>query len=51
MSAKTRILMTLIALGFIDLVIPLPIVTLILMYVVLQRPAWFPAMVRDIYGA
>jgi hypothetical protein len=51
MSPKTRVLMTLIALGFIDLVIPLiPIVACILIYVVLQRPTWFTDMVRDIYG-
>jgi hypothetical protein len=50
MSAKTRILMTLIFLGLIDIVIPLPIVALILMYVVIQRPTWFTAMVHDIYG-
>jgi hypothetical protein len=50
MSAKTRILMTLITLGLIDIVIPLPIVALILIYVVLQRPTWFTAMVHDIYG-
>ena len=50
MSAKTRILMTLIVLGLIDIVIPLPIVALILIYVVLQRPPWFTAMVHDIYS-
>ena len=50
MSAKTQALITLIALGIIDIVLPVPIVALILIYVVLQRPSWFTAMVRDIYG-
>lgn len=50
MSAKTQVLITLIALGVIDIVIPIPIVALILIYVVLQQPVWFRTMVRDIYG-
>ena len=50
MSAKTQVLMTLFALGLIDVVIPLPIVEILLIYVVLQRPTWFTALVRDIYG-
>ena len=50
MSPKTRILVTLIAMGCIDVVIPLPIVACILIYVVLQRPTWFTDMVHDIYG-
>ena len=51
MSAKTQILVTLIALSIVDVVFPIPIVALILIYVVLQRPAWFMDRVRDIYGA
>ena len=50
MSAKTQALITLIALGIVDIVLPVPIVALILIYVVLQRPTWFTDMVRDIYG-
>lgn len=49
MSTKTQVLINLIALGIIDIVLPIPIVALILIYVVLRRPAWFTAMVRDIY--
>jgi hypothetical protein len=41
--------MTLIALSLIDIVIPIPIVALILVYVALQRPPWFLEKVRDIY--
>jgi hypothetical protein len=51
MSAKTQILVTLIALSIVDILIPIPIVALILIYVVLQRPTWFMDRVRDIYGA
>ncbi len=49
MSAKTQIITSLIALGLIDVVLPIPIVALILIYVVVQRPVWFTDMVRDIY--
>ena len=50
MNAKTQALITLIALGVIDIALPIPIVALLLIYVVLLRPPWFMAMVRDIYG-
>lgn len=49
MRPKTQVLITLAALGVIDVVLPIPIVALILIYVVLQRPSWFTAMVRDVY--
>ena len=51
MNTKSQMLITLMALSVIDIVIPLPIVALILIYVVLQRPPWFLASVRDIYDA
>ena len=51
MSAKTKILMTLIGLGLVDVVIPIPILALILISVVLQKPTWFTDIVRDVYGA
>ena len=51
MSAKTKVLMTLIGLGIVDAVIPIPILALILITVVLQKPPWFTDMVRDIYDA
>jgi hypothetical protein len=50
MNAKTKILLKLIGLGIVDVVIPVPIFAIILITVVLQRPAWFTDMVRDIYG-
>ena len=51
MSAKTKVLMTLIGLGIVDAVIPVPILALILITVVLQKPIWFTDMVRDIYDS
>ena len=50
MRMKTQVLVGLVGLGIIDVVIPIPILALILIYVVLQQPPWFTDMVRDIYG-
>ena len=49
MSTKNQVLISLIGLGLVDIVIPIPIVAIGLIYVTLQRPSWFTAMVRDIY--
>lgn len=49
MSTKSKVLISLIGLSLVDIVIPIPIVALILIYVVLQKPPWFTDMVRDIY--
>ena len=49
MSTKNQVLFSLIGLGLVDIVIPIPIVAIVLIYVTLQRPSWFMAMVRDIY--
>lgn len=50
MSIKTKTLISLIVLGIVDMVIPIPIFGLILIYVVLQRPPWFADIVRQIYN-
>ena len=50
MSMKTQVLVGLVGLGIIDVVIPIPILALILIYVVLQQPPWFTEIVRNIYG-
>jgi len=51
MTTKSKILITIIVLGILDAVIPgLPILALILIYVILERPAWFSDSVREIYG-
>ena len=49
MSVRTKTLIALIILGIVDLVTPIPILSLILIYVVLQRPSWFTDLVSKIY--
>lgn len=49
MSIKTKVLIFLIILGIIDMVIPIPILGLVLLHVVLQRPPWFMDVVSEIY--
>jgi len=50
MNIKTKSLIILIGLGIIDMVIPIPILGVILIYVVLQKPSWFTNVVREIYN-
>jgi hypothetical protein len=50
MNIKTKSLIFLIILGIIDVVIPIPILGVILIYVVLQRPPWFTKVVQEIYS-
>ena len=49
MSTMTKILIFLIVLCLVDVVIPVPILGLILIYVVIQRPSWFMELVSEIY--
>jgi hypothetical protein len=49
MSIKTKYLISVILLGLVDIVIPIPILGIILIYVILQKPAWFKNGVREIY--
>ena len=50
MNIKTKSLIILIILGIIDVVIPIPILGVMLIYIVLQRPPWFTNVVREIYN-
>ena len=50
MKTKTKVLLSLIILALIDIVIPLPITGLILIYVLLEKPGWFREMVNEIYS-
>lgn len=51
MTTKTRLLLSLTALGVVDAVVPLfPILALILIHVLLQRPPWFLKSVKEIYA-
>ena len=49
MNRKAGIIVSLILLGIVDALIPLPIIGLILLYVIMERPAWFLEAVREIY--
>ena len=49
MSIKTKTLIFLIILGIIDMVIPIPILAVVLLSVVFQRPPWFMDVVNEIY--
>ena len=49
MNIKTKTLVFLIILGIIDMVIPIPIIGVILIYVVFQKPPWFADVVSEIY--
>ena len=50
MKITTKIIIQLIFLGIVDIVIPIPILGIILIYVVLQKPPWFKDVVNEIYG-
>jgi hypothetical protein len=50
MNLRTKILLFLVFFAIIDTVIPIPITTLILLYVLFEKPAWFKDMVSQIYG-
>ena len=50
MSLITKLLVGLIVLAIVDIVIPIPIVAIILIYVILQKPDWFLEIVNEVYG-
>ncbi len=51
MTKKTRLLVGIAVLGLLDAVVPLfPILALVLIYVILEKPPWFLETVQDIYG-
>lgn len=47
---RTNVLAWLVALAVVDAVIPVPILALVLIWVVLKRPAWFADLVRKVYS-
>ena len=49
MKIKTQSLVGLIFLAIVDTIVPFPILGVILMYVLLQRPPWFRNIVTEIY--
>ena len=50
MNTKTRTILWLVLLGIVDMVIPIPIIGLILIYVIIEKPAWFMDLAKKIYG-
>ena len=50
MNTRNQLLLAVTALGLLDAIIPLfPILALTLVYVILEKPPWFIALVREIY--
>lgn len=52
MTRKSQLLIWVTVLGLFDAVVPLfPILAIILIYVLLERPPWFLDWVHQIYGS
>jgi hypothetical protein len=49
MNTKTKILIGLIVLAIFDTFIPIPFTTLLLIYVVLDKPGWFKDFYDEVY--
>lgn len=49
MNIRTKTIFVLILLGIVDVVIPIPIIGLMLIYVIVQKPSWFLDLVKDVY--
>jgi len=51
MKTKTTVMIYLSILALLDMIIPIPFAALILIYVTLEKPAWFRDFVTDIYNS
>ncbi|MFC1665758.1 hypothetical protein ACFL17_09055 [Pseudomonadota bacterium] len=52
MPKKAQLLLAVIFLGLVDAVVPFfPILAIVLIYVVLEKPSWFMDLVREVYNA
>jgi hypothetical protein len=49
MNIRTKSILILCLLGIIDMVIPIPIIGLVLIYVIVQKPPWFMDIAQEIY--
>ncbi|UCF65589.1 MAG: hypothetical protein JSW33_07075 [bacterium] len=49
MDFRKKTLIYLILFAVVDMIIPIPIMTILLIYVVLEKPYWFKNMVSEIY--
>jgi len=50
MNTKTKTMVYLSILALLDMIIPIPFTALVLIYVVLEKPAWFESLVTEIYS-
>ena len=50
MLSKNKLLVSLVLLCLVDMVIPVPILGILLIYVVLEKPVWFMSLVRRTYN-
>lgn len=49
MNIRTKSIFVLILLGIVDVVIPIPIIGLMLIYVIVQKPSWLLDLAQEIY--
>jgi putative effector of murein hydrolase LrgA (UPF0299 family) len=49
MSLKTKAVIAVALLSLLDIIIPLPILGTVLLYCILQKPAWFSSVVGELY--
>ena len=47
---QTNLVLWLVVLALVDVVLPIPILALTMIWVVARKPAWFRRLVRDVYG-
>jgi hypothetical protein len=50
MNLRAKILTVLILLAIVDVVIPIPFTTILLIYVLMEKPPWFKKITVDIYN-
>ena len=50
MKTKTKVLTFLVIMGIFDTITPIPIIGLILLHVMLDRPPWFKNLVTEVYA-
>jgi len=49
MKSTTKFLLILIAMAIFDVIIPIPLAVLLLIYVLYQKPVWFKDAIDDVY--
>jgi len=50
-NTKTKTLLSLVILALIDIIIPVPLTGILLIYVLLEKPDWFRNVVSEIYDS